>query len=185
METSIIISGFGGQGTLFTGQVITYAAMAADKHVTWIPSYGPEMRGGTANCTVIISDNEIGSPLVLNPSIVIAMNMQSLEKYEPLVAKDGFLLANKSLITKDFSRNGINSFFISANERAEEIGSMKMASMLMAGAMVEYTKVLTLDQVKQALENNIPARHSKTIPMNHAAIDRGAEIIRNMVAEKV
>ena len=185
METSIIISGFGGQGTLFSGQVLTYAAMAAGKHVTWIPSYGPEMRGGTANCTVVISDHEIGSPLVLNPLIVIAMNLPSLEKYESLVAENGFLLANKSLITKDFNRIGINSHFIPANELAEEIGNAKMASMLMTGAMAEITNVLTLDQIKEALEKNIPARHKKTIPMNFAAIDKGAEFIRDSIAAKI
>ncbi len=184
METSIIISGFGGQGTLFAGQVITYAAMAADKEVTWIPSYGPEMRGGTANCTVIISDNPIGSPLVRNPNIVIAMNQPSMEKYEGLVADDGYLITNKSLVTKDFSRTGINTFSIPANELAEEIGNSRMASMLLTGAMAEITGILTLDQVKKALENNLPERHKKTIPMNFEAIDKGAEFIRELTAER-
>ncbi len=143
------------------------------------------MRGGTANCTVIISDHEIGSPLVLNPSIVIAMNLPSLDKYEPLVEENGYLFANKSLINKDFYRTEINSFFIPANKLAEEVGNSKMASMLMTGAMIEITKILTLDQVKKALENNIPARHKKTIPMNFEAIDKGAEFIRKLSAEKV
>ena len=184
METSLIISGFGGQGTLFSGQVLTYAAMAADKHVTWIPSYGPEMRGGTANCTVMISDHPIGSPLVMNPSIVIAMNQPSLEKYEEVIPEGGYLIANKSLITKEFTRSGINSFFIPANELAEELGNAKTATMLMTGAMVEVTGILTLEQIKTALENNIPERHKKTLPVNFAAIDKGAEFIRELVAEK-
>jgi 2-oxoglutarate ferredoxin oxidoreductase subunit gamma len=184
METSIIISGFGGQGTLFAGQVLTYAAMAAGKEVTWIPSYGPEMRGGTANCTVVISDNRIGSPLVLNPTIVIAMNQPSLEKYESLVAEGGYLIANKSLIEKDFSRSGINSYFIPANELAAEIGNMKMSSMLLTGAMVGITGILSTEEIKTALENNLPARHKKTLPMNFQAIDKGAEYIKELAAEK-
>lgn len=185
METSIIISGFGGQGTLFAGQVLTYAGMAAGKEVTWIPSYGPEMRGGTANCTVVISDNLIGSPLVLNPDIVIAMNLPSLEKYEALVKEGGYLLANSSLINKEFTRDGINSFFIPANKLAEDLGNSKMASMLITGAMIEFTGILTLDQVKSALENNIAERHKKTIPLNFEAIDKGAEFARELLAEKV
>jgi 2-oxoglutarate ferredoxin oxidoreductase subunit gamma len=185
METSIIISGFGGQGTLFAGQVLTYAGMAAGKEVTWIPSYGPELRGGTANCTVVISDNLIGSPLVLNPYIVIAMNMPSLEKYESLVKEGGYLIANSSLINKEFTRSGINSYSIPANGLAEELGNSRVASMLITGAMIEFTGILTLDQVKAALENNIAARHKKTIPLNFKAIDKGAEFARELMAEKV
>jgi len=98
MQTEIVIAGFGGQGVLFAGQVLAYAAMDDGKHVTWIPSYGPEMRGGTANCTVVVADEEIGSPIVRHPKALIAMNQPSLEKYEPLVAKNGTLLINSSLI---------------------------------------------------------------------------------------
>ena len=94
MQTEIVIAGFGGQGVLFAGQVLAYAAMDDGKHVTWIPSYGPEMRGGTANCTVVVADEEIGSPIVRHPKAVIAMNQPSLEKYEPLVAENGTLLIN-------------------------------------------------------------------------------------------
>src|SRR3990172_7064822 len=104
MQTEIVIAGFGGQGILFAGQVLAYAAMDAGKEVTWIPSYGPEMRGGTANCTVIISDEEIGSPLVRNPRCAIAMNLPSLDKYEPLVAPGGLLVVNSSLTTRPATR---------------------------------------------------------------------------------
>ena len=107
MQTEILISGFGGQGVLFAGQLLAYAAMDNGHHVTWIPSYGPEMRGGTANCTVIISDDEIGSPLVRNPLGVIAMNMPSLDKYESLVASGGVFVVNSSLMTRHATRTDI------------------------------------------------------------------------------
>src|SRR3989304_6821503 len=104
MQTEIVIAGFGGQGILFAGQVLAYAAMDAGKEVTWIPSYGPEMRGGTANCTVIISDEQIGSPLVLNPRGAIAMNLPSFDKYEPLVVPGGALIVNASLVNRPVRR---------------------------------------------------------------------------------
>ena len=106
-ETSIIISGFGGQGTLFAGQVLAYASMDNGFHVTWIPSYGPEMRGGTANCTVIVSENPIGSPLVRTPDVVLALNLPSVNKYEYLVVDDGVLVANSSLYNQEIERKGI------------------------------------------------------------------------------
>src|SRR4030067_973862 len=109
MQTEILIAGFGGQGVLFAGQVLAYAAMDAGKEVTWIPSYGPEMRGGTANCTVIIGDEEIGSPLVLNPRGVIAMNLPSFDKYEPLVVPGGALIVNASLVNRPVRDTGLLS----------------------------------------------------------------------------
>ena len=110
-ETSIIISGFGGQGTLFSGQVLAYAAMDNGLEVTWIPSYGPEMRGGTANCTVIVSEKEIGSPLVRTPDVVLALNLPSVDKYEKLMAKGGVLVANSSLVNREIKRKNIVSLY--------------------------------------------------------------------------
>lgn len=183
METSIIISGFGGQGTLFAGQVLTYAALDYDKHCTWIPSYGPEMRGGTAHCTVIISDEEIGSPLVRNPDIVLAMNLPSLDKYESLIKENGIIIANKSLINRDLERQGIRSLFIAGNEIAEELGNSRITNMIMIGAMLGLSSVLPLDVVKKALEDHIPERNRKYLPLNYEALDKGAEIARQFLAE--
>jgi 2-oxoglutarate ferredoxin oxidoreductase subunit gamma len=185
METSIIISGFGGQGTQFAGQVLAYAAMKIGKHVTWIPSYGPEMRGGTARCTVIVSEEEIGSPLVLNPDVVIAMNMPSLEKYESLIKEGGYMLANKSLIDRSVEREGINSILIPAQEIAEELGNVRMANMIMVGAMIELAQVLPMNVVKQALEEHIAERHRITIPLNFEAMNRGAEFAQKALVQSV
>jgi 2-oxoglutarate ferredoxin oxidoreductase subunit gamma len=183
METSIIISGFGGQGTLFAGQVLTYSALDHGKHCTWIPSYGPEMRGGTAHCTVIVSDEEIGSPLVRNPDVVLAMNLPSLDKYESLIKDNGTIIANKSLINREVERQGINALFIPASEIAEEMGNSRIANMVLIGAMLEIVNVIPLDIVKQALDEHIPERNRKYLPMNFEALDKGAEFARQFLAE--
>ena len=172
-ETSIIISGFGGQGTLFAGQVLAYASMDNGLEVTWIPSYGPEMRGGTAHCTVIVSEEPIGSPLVRKPDIVLALNLPSVDKYETLVNEGGVLVANSSLVNREINRQGIQSLLIPANKIAEELGMSRLGNMIMVGAMLAMKPILPLDTVKQALEEHIPERHKKTLPMNYQAMDRG------------
>jgi 2-oxoglutarate ferredoxin oxidoreductase subunit gamma len=172
-ETSIIISGFGGQGTLFAGQVLAYAAMDNGLEVTWIPSYGPEMRGGTANCTVIISNETIGSPLVRNPDIVLALNLPSVDKYEDMIPTGGVLVANSSLVPREIKRKDITSLLIPVNEIAEEIGLSRLGNMIMVGAMIALKPILPLDTVKKALEEHIPERHKKTLPMNFKAMDKG------------
>ena len=177
-ETSIIISGFGGQGTLFAGQVLAYASMDNGFHVTWIPSYGPEMRGGTANCTVIVSENPIGSPLVRIPDVVLALNMPSVNKYENLVTDDGVLVANSSLYNQKIERKEIQSLLIPANDIAEELGMARLANMIMMGAMLAMKPILPLDAVKKALEEHIPDRHKKTLPINYEAMDRGFEFAK-------
>ena len=177
-ETSIIISGFGGQGTLFAGQVLAYASMDNGFHVTWIPSYGPEMRGGTANCTVIVSENPIGSPLVRTPDVVLALNLPSVNKYEYLVVDDGVLVANSSLYNKEIERKGIQSLLIPANNIAEELGMARLVNMIMMGAMLAMKPILPLDAVKEALEEHIPERHKKTLPINYEAMDRGFEFAK-------
>jgi 2-oxoglutarate ferredoxin oxidoreductase subunit gamma len=177
-ETSIIISGFGGQGTLFAGQVLAYASMDNGFHVTWIPSYGPEMRGGTANCTVIVSENPIGSPLVRIPDVVLALNLPSVNKYEYLVPDDGVLVANSSLYNREIERKNIQSLLIPANEIAEELGMARLVNMIMMGAMLAMKPILALDAVKEALEEHIPERHKKTLPINYEAMDRGFEFAK-------
>ncbi len=177
-ETSIIISGFGGQGTLFAGQVLAYAAMDNGMEVTWIPSYGPEMRGGTANCTVIISNETIGSPLVRNPDIVLALNLPSVDKYEERMPTGGVLVANSSLVPREIQREDITSLLIPVNEIAEEIGFSRLGNMIMIGAMLALKPILPLDTVKKALEEHIPERHKKTLPLNFKAMDKGFEFAR-------
>jgi 2-oxoglutarate ferredoxin oxidoreductase subunit gamma len=172
-ETSIIISGFGGQGTLFAGQVLAYASMDNGLEVTWIPSYGPEMRGGTAHCTVIVSDEPIGSPLVRNPNLVLALNLPSVDKYETLVKEGGVLVANASLVNREINRKGIRSLLIPANKLAEEIGMARLSNMIMVGAMLAMDPILPLEAVKKALGEHIPERHKKTLPMNYEAMDTG------------
>ena len=122
MQTEIILAGFGGQGVLFGGQLLAYTGMDCGFEVTWIPSYGPEMRGGTANCTVIIADEEIGSPNVRNPRAALVFNLPSLDKYEPLVQPGGVLIANSSLINREICRSDLQGIMIPANEIAESIG---------------------------------------------------------------
>jgi len=175
MQTEIIIAGFGGQGVLFAGQVLAYAAMDSGKEVTWIPSYGPEMRGGTANCTVVIADEEIGSPLVRNPKAAIVLNLPSLDKYEPLVAPGGVLVANASLINRGPARSDIRSVFIPANEIAESIGDRRLLNMVALGAMLALLPVLPMEAIEQALKDHLPERHKRLLSVNFQALRQGAE----------
>jgi 2-oxoglutarate ferredoxin oxidoreductase subunit gamma len=176
MQTEIIISGFGGQGALFAGQLLAYAAMDEGHHVTWIPSYGPEMRGGTAHCTVIISDDEIGSPLVRHPAAVIAMNLPSLDKYEPLVAPGGVLVVNNSLVTRHPARTDIRVVEVPANALAEELGSNRLANLVLTGALLAATGALPLEAVERALAAHLPERHRSLLEANYQALRRGAAL---------
>jgi 2-oxoglutarate ferredoxin oxidoreductase subunit gamma len=175
MQTEIVFAGFGGQGVLFAGQVLAYAAMDNGKIVTWIPSYGPEMRGGTANCTVIIADEEIGSPLVRNPKAAVVLNLPSLDKYEPLVVPGGVLVANASLINRGPTRADITSIFIPANEFAESLGNRRLLNMVTLGALLARLPVLPLEAIERALKDHLPERHSKLLPVNYKALRQGAE----------
>ena len=175
MQKEIIIAGFGGQGVLFGGQVITYAAMDAGKEVTWIPSYGPEMRGGTANCTVIIADDEIGSPLVKNPPLAIALNLPSFDKYEELLAPGGTLIVNQSMVDRGAKRTDINVILVPCNEIAEELGDKKLMNMVAVGALLTALPEITIKDVEKALEGHLPARHKHLLPKNYEALKRGFE----------
>jgi len=178
MQTEIVIAGFGGQGVLFAGQVLAYAAMDAGLDVTWMPSYGPEMRGGTANCTVIIADEEIGSPLVRNPQGVIALNLPSLDKYESLVAPDGSLLINTSLVNRQATRGDIKIAYVPANELAESLGNKRLMNIVMVGALLTVLPVLSLEAVGKSLEEHMPERHKKLLPLNLQALDAGSNYVR-------
>lgn len=178
MQTEIVIAGFGGQGVLFAGQVLAYAAMDDGKEVTWIPSYGPEMRGGTANCTVVIADEEIGSPIVRNPQAVIAMNQPSTEKYVPLVRENGLLIVNSSLVEQIIERNDLQILYVPANEIAESIGDKRMATIVMVGALLTTIPVLTIESIESTLQEHLPERHKKLLPLNFEALRTGADFVR-------
>jgi 2-oxoglutarate ferredoxin oxidoreductase subunit gamma len=175
MQKEIIIAGFGGQGVLFGGQVVAYAAMDAGKEVTWIPSYGPEMRGGTANCTIVIADDEIGSPLVKNPPLAIALNLPSFDRYEELLAPGGTLIVNQSMVDRGAKREAINVILVPCNEIAEEIGSKKLMNMVAIGALLTVLPEITIKDVEKALEGHLPERHKRLLPMNYEALRRGFE----------
>ncbi len=179
MQKEIIIAGFGGQGVLFGGMVVAYAAMDSGKEVTWIPSYGPEMRGGTANCTVVIADEEIGSPLVEHPPLGIALNLPSFDKYEAELQSGGTLIVNKSMVDRGSKRDDIHVLFIPCNEIAEEIGDKKLLNMVAIGALLTVLPELSMDDVRKALEGHLPARHRDLLPKNFEALKRGYEVAQS------
>lgn len=174
MQQEVIFAGFGGQGVLFAGQLLAYAGMDVGKDVTWIPSYGPEMRGGTANCTVVISDEEIGSPFVQYPTAVLAMNLPSLDKYEHLVKPDGVLVVNSSMVNREVQREDITVVSLPANDIAEESGTKRAVNMVMLGALLGNSDILSLEALEAALEAHLPERHHKFLPANKAALRSGA-----------
>ncbi len=155
--------------------------MDAGLHVTWFPAYGPEMRGGTANCTVVIGPEPIGSPLVRNPDIVVAMNLPSTEKYAPLVKPGGILLINASLVERDVERTDITVVRIPANHIAEDIGDKRLANMVMVGALLTLRPVLSMEAVETALEKHLPERHRHLLEANMKALAAGARFVREEV----
>ncbi len=165
-ETSIVISGFGGQGVLFAGQLLAYAGMDNCRFVTWIPSYGPEMRGGTANCTVMVSDEPVGAPVVAQPDIAIVLNQPSFDKYEPLVKLGGLLVVNSSLVVSTTQRTDIDLIYIPANAISEQFGSPKMVNMVAIGGMLAKRPFLSLDLIKQALRDHLPASKAHLLENN-------------------
>ncbi len=182
MQTEVTIAGFGGQGVLFAGQLLAYAAMDEGREVTWIPSYGPEMRGGTANCTVVIADEEIGSPLVRNPKAIIAMNLPSLNKYESVLAPGGVLVVNSSLINRPVEREDIRTVLVPGNEIAEELGDRRMTNMVLLGGLLANLPVLSLEAVEHALTAHLPVRHHRLLPLNMQALHRGATFMATQPA---
>jgi len=182
MQKEIIIAGFGGQGVLFGGQVLAYAAMDTGKDVTWIPSYGPEMRGGTANCTVVLADDEIGSPLVKNPPLAIALNLPSFDKYEDVLAPGGTLIVNESMVDRGAKRTDINVILVPCNEIAEELGDKKLMNMVAIGALLTALPEVTIKDIEKALEGHLPARHKHLLPKNYEALRRGFEATQKIPA---
>ena len=177
MLQQIIVSGFGGQGALFAGQLLTYAGLEEGRHVAWLPSYGPEMRGGTARCTVTISDEPIGSPITDEPGAVIALNPPSLEMFEPKVLPGGLLIVNSSIAKEEIKRKDIVSLRIPATDLArDEFQNERMANMILLGALVRLTGVVTLESVMKALKKNLPERRHHLLEPNRIALQRGWDI---------
>ncbi len=175
MTEKIIIAGFGGQGVMSLGQMLAYSGMNEDREVSWLPSYGPEMRGGTANCQVIVSDEEIAAPIISMADTVIAMNLPSLDKFEDRVKKGGNLFINSSLIERKAKRDDINVYYINANEIAVELGNSKVAGMVVLGAYLKITDVVKKSTLIEALKKVLGKKKLDLIPINEEALKKGAE----------
>lgn len=173
----VICAGFGGQGVMALGQLLTYAGMIEGKEVSWLPSYGPEMRGGTANCNVIVSDQPVGSPIVTEATSVIVMNLPSLIKFEQNIVKNGILLINSSLIEQKAIRDDVKAYYVPANEIANEIGNGKVANIVMLGAFIELTKIVKVDSIIAALRKLFGPSKKNLIKMNEEALKKGAAAV--------
>lgn len=177
MEKQILIAGFGGQGILFAGKFLAYEGLIEGKQLSWLPSYGPEMRGGTANCSIILSDGQIGSPLVTQPDILAALNLPSLDKYESTVKRGGQIYVNSSLINRKVMRTDVDVFYIPANELAEENGLSGIANMIMIGAMLKHGDLFAIETVPKAMEKVISAKKAEMLTHNIRAIELGYQYI--------
>ncbi len=173
---NVIIAGFGGQGVLFIGRLLAHAAMKEGKNVTWIPSYGPEMRGGTANCTVVISDEVIGAPVITSPNTLIVMNNPSLDAFEPRLKTTGLLIINSSLITHETKRNDITVIKVPANKIAFEVGDDRSANMVLLGAYIARVKVVAKKNILKALQKVLGERKKQLFELNKIAFGKGLEI---------
>lgn len=179
MEERIVIAGFGGQGVMALGQLLTYSGMTEGKNVSWLPSYGPEMRGGTANCNVIISTDKVGSPVVIDSTSAIVMNRPSLDKFEDLVVENGRLFINSSLIDRDAKRTDLEIYYIPANEIANDLGNPRVANMVMLGAYLEATKAVEVDTIlNKAFQAVFGETKAHLLPINKEALEKGSELVR-------
>ena len=175
MQNDVIMAGFGGQGILLIGKMLAYAGMQEGKEVSWLPSYGPEMRGGTCNCTIVISDRAVGSPVIQSPEAVVAMNLPSLEKFEADVRPGGYLLINTSLIERKCERTDISIIDVPANAIAQELGNPRGANMVALGAYVGTTGAVSMDQVEAVVRQTFAAKPS-VIDVNIEALHKGHDL---------
>lgn len=170
---NILIAGFGGQGVLFAGKCLAYNGLTEGKNVSWLPSYGPEMRGGTANCSVILSDMPVGSPIVSNPDVLIAMNLPSFDKYEDAVVSGGKVFIDESLISRKVKRDDIDAYYIPATKLASDMGAPTLANMILLGKMLKETKAVDFDNIEIGLKKVIPARKADMLEINLNALKLG------------
>ena len=178
MVEEVVIAGFGGQGVMSMGQLLTYAGMLEGKYVSWLPSYGPEMRGGTANCNVIISDEQVASPIITQASTVIALNAPSLDKFEGTVKPGGLLFINSSLIDRKTKRDDIEVVYIPANEIADELGNRRVANSVVLGAyLAKIGDGVSPKSIIEALRKVLGPSKEGLIPLNEEALKRGAQLV--------
>lgn len=173
MKKEIIISGFGGQGVMSIGKNLVEAGMAEGFHVTWAPSYGPEMRGGTANCSVVLSDKPVGSPVFTHPTELIAMNAPSIDKFGPLVRSGGLVLINSSVVKESFLRPDVRTIYVPCEDIAYELGNPKVANMVMLGAYIASTGALRQETIEEMIAEMFTGPKAKLVPMNIEALHRG------------
>ncbi|KUO51150.1 MAG: 2-oxoacid:ferredoxin oxidoreductase subunit gamma [Desulfitibacter sp. BRH_c19] len=176
MKHELIFAGFGGQGIMSMGKVLSYAAMLEGKHVMFIPAYGSEMRGGTASCTVIISDRSIDAPVAPFPSLLVAMNSPSLDRFQPRVRKNGIIIINATILDKEQERHDVKNIRIPADKIATDLGNEKVSNMVILGAVLKCTECVAMDYIMAALKKTLPERHHKMLPLNEKALYKGIEM---------
>lgn len=181
MTYEVIMAGFGGQGLLFSGKVLAHAALIEGKELSWLPSYGPEMRGGTCNCSVIVSDNPVGSPIIANPNVLMVMNEPSLDKFEPAVSTGGIVFVDSSLISRKVERTDIDSVYIPATEMAKQMNAVSLANMIILGAIVKKTGCVSPEIVEKSLRETISARKAALLDLNLKAVEMGMKFIEENV----
>ena len=175
MQTEVIMSGFGGQGLMMIGKLLAYSGLEEKKEVTWLPSYGPEMRGGTANCTVVVGDKPIGSPLITSPKAAVVMNQPSLEKFAPMLRKNGILVINSSMIPINSDRDDLRIFRIKANDIAAEMGNRRSANLVMLGAYIGMEEAVSHKTILKAIEKTF-AKKPQFIEVNCNTFMKGYEL---------
>lgn len=173
--TKYLFSGFGGQGILFSGKFLAYKGLTEDKNVSWLPSYGPEMRGGTASCGVIISDSNIGSPIIDNPDVLVAMNLPSLDRYESTVVKGGTIILDSSLIERKVERTDVNVVYVPATKLADENGMPTLANMIIVGKLLKVQGEYDQSFIDETLKKVISAKRADMFELNKKAMQIGAD----------
>lgn len=176
MTNQFLFSGFGGQGILFSGKFLAYKGLMEDKHVSWLPSYGPEMRGGTASCSVIVSDINVGSPIVSNPDVLIAMNLPSLDKFESSVKAGGMIFLDSTLIERKVTRDDVKVFYVPATALASENQMPTLANMIIMGKVLKELNEFSDEKVVDALKKVISAKHVDMMEINLKALKIGANL---------
>lgn len=173
--TQFLLSGFGGQGILFSGKFLAYKGLTADKQVSWLPSYGPEMRGGTASCSVIVSDEPVGSPIVSNPDVLVAMNLPSLDKFESTVAPGGIIFADSTLIERKVKRDDVTVYYIPATQLASDNGMASLANMIIMGKILKVLDDFEEEGVMSTLKKVVSAKRIELLELNRKAMQIGAD----------
>ena len=171
--TSILLAGFGGQGVLFAGKFLAYKGLSQGKQLSWLPSYGPEMRGGTANCSVILSDTPVGSPIITNPDVLVAMNLPSLQKFVDAVVPGGKIILDSTLIDARVERDDIEVFYVPATQMAKNAGFATLSNMILTGKVLKEIDIVTFDGNEETLKSFIPAKKAGLIDMNLKALQLG------------